>query len=100
MDDKPAEVRRLAAYGSIPSALLVRTLEDVEGVELTITDFTLDKGDFGQYAYIYATDLNGELYTIRTGAFLILGALKDAKEQGALPVVATFKKRGQTWMCD
>jgi hypothetical protein len=100
MSEKAAEPKRLSSFGGIHSGDETVPIDDVEGLELLIKDFQLQKGDFGVYAFIYATDPNGMDITVRTGAHLIVEALQDAKKQSALPVYATFKKRGLAWICE
>jgi hypothetical protein len=95
-----SDTKRLADFGNIHNAAAILKLDDVEGQELTITGFTMAKGDFGAYAMIYAFNEDKEDLTITTGATLILEALKDVKAQELFPVKATFKKRGKTWICD
>lgn len=76
------------------------SIDDVEGLQLNIKGYTEQKGDFGVYAMIYAVDPNGVDIVIRTGARLILAALRGAKENDAFPVETTFKKRGLAWICE
>jgi hypothetical protein len=100
MSEKAQESKRLSSFGGIHAGDETLPIDEVEGLELEIKDFTLQKGDFGVYAFIYAKDPNGQEITVRTGAKLIIAALQDAKKQDALPVLATFKKRGLAWICE
>lgn len=100
MSEKTAPQGRLASFGGIHAGSDTVPIDDVEGLELNVKDFTIQKGDFGVYAMIYVTDPNGEDLTVRTGAKLILAALQEAKKAGALPVLATFKKRGLAWIAE
>jgi hypothetical protein len=100
MSAKDTTTRHLAEFGDIHPEGETLSIDDVEGLQLTIKGYNEQKGDFGVYAMIYAVDPNGVDVVVRTGARLILAALRGAKEHDAFPVVATFKKRGLAWICE
>lgn len=92
--------KRLVDFGDIHGSTEIKKIDEVEGLELTIKDFTEAQGEMGVYAFIYCVNPAGDEITVMTGASLILGALRDAKTQGMLPVDAIFKKRGRAWIAE
>jgi hypothetical protein len=100
MTEKSGTQHRLSEFGEINPEGETISIDDVEGLQLTIKGYTEQKGDFGVYAMIYAIDPNGNDIVVRTGARLILAALRGAKEHEAFPVTTCFKKRGLAWICD
>ena len=90
-------VRRLGVYGTLskepPDYLRI---EDIEHQEVTITGVEFTRGDYGEYAMFTIATPEGER-KVRSGAKLVVDALKDAQAQEAFPVVAFFKKHGRTW---
>jgi hypothetical protein len=92
------KMARLSEFGTIDRSMRGKRLEDVAGIELVITDFRLTKGSFGEYAFVDCQDVDGEKFTLVTGATFVLDALKDAKTKNALPVTAKFVKSGRAWM--
>jgi len=75
-------------------------LDDIAGVEVTITGAGFGNGDFGEYAMIDVVNPEGETMNIQTSAMMVLDALRHAMEAQAFPLLATFKKRGRTWIME
>lgn len=91
-------MNRLANY--LPKTITKhsQSLEAVEGQELTLLGFRLVDGNYGPYAFIDAKDENGNSVIVRTGAFYVLQALEEAKNQNAFPCQAKFVRSGRTWI--
>jgi hypothetical protein len=75
-------------------------LDDIAGKEVHITEVEFKTGNFGPYAVMAIPDENGELQHVMTSAMLILDALENAVAAEALPLDATFKKRGRCWIVE
>ena len=88
---------RLADYMPAGAGISSVAMSEVEGQELTVLSFDVVNGRYGQFALIYCVDENGEDITVRSSSSFIISALMNAKQQGALPAKATFRKVGQAW---
>lgn len=88
---------RLSEYGTQGLRQPAERLEDIQGQEVTVLDFRLASGQFGEYAFVDVVDELGNEHTVITGSFYVLDALKDAKAKNALPCQAKFVKSGRAW---
>ena len=94
---KHTDVKRLAQYGTLHKEKPdYDRLEDVAGHEVVITEVQWFEGDYGEYVIMTVVD-GDDTIKVRTGATLIVDALTDVVAQEALPVAATFVRRGRTW---
>jgi len=91
------DMPRLTNYGTLDRDNSTEALDDVVGLELEISSVEVRNGNFGEYVRFQATDGRGREHTVSTGAFLVVDALKDAAEKGALPLNARFFKKGRTY---
>lgn len=89
---------RLKDFGKLDRTATSKHVEDVLGLELTITKGTFKTGNHGEYVVFTAIDEDGEEHEIISGAKYVLDALHDAADQGALPVQVEFYKEGNTVM--
>jgi hypothetical protein len=91
---------RLSSFGTLGITGEPVSIEDVAGIELTITDFAERKGEFGEFLAIQAHDADDVEYLIVTGASLIVEALREAKQKHSLPVEAKFVRKGRVWLAE
>jgi len=89
---------RLKDFGKLDRTAQYGHIDDVLGVELTITEGTFKTGNHGEYAVFTAVDEDGDVREIISGAKYVLDALHDAADQGAFPVQVEFYKEGNTVM--
>jgi len=88
---------RLTEYGTLDRTQTTEALDDVLGLELSITSAELREGNYGEYITFDAVDTRGRTHTVSTGAFLVVDALRDVIQKQAFPVEARFVKRGRTY---
>ena len=91
---------RLSEYGTLDRTERALRLDEIADQDVTITDFRLAEGDFGEYAFINVTTETGENVTVITGGMFVIDALKDAKAQKAFPLQAKFHRSGRAWVFD
>lgn len=75
-------------------------LDDVAGKEVMVTDFRLEEGQYGEYAFVDLVGEDGQMVTVITGASAVLEALKAAKDAMALPCPAKFVRKGRKWIIE
>ena len=73
-------------------------LDAIENQEVIITDVRFTNGRFGPIAIMAVTTGDGQTKTIVTGATVVLPALRQAKEQGLLPINARFYRKDRYWV--
>jgi len=98
--DEAGNVRKLGDFGKLRLQEKTYKMTDVQGIPLVITDFSLEDGRFGEFAWITATKPDGERIKVRCGGSFVIEALKEAQSANALPVEATFVLRGNAWVVD
>jgi len=87
---------RLKEYGKRNREMTTEHIEDVMGLELTITSCVFKQGQHGEFAVFDAVDENGVVHVIVSGAGFVLDALHDAEDQGVLSLDVNFYKMGNT----
>jgi len=87
----------LADYMPAGAGISSVAMSEVEGQQLTVLSFDVVNGRYGQFALIYCVDEDGDDITVRSSSSFIISALMNAKQQGALPAKAIFRKVGQAW---
>ena len=90
-------VARLADFGKLNKDQVRESLDDILGQEVEITSVEIREGNYGPFVRFECKDFRGKVHNVSTGAFLVVDALQDALEQGALPVQARFVKKGRTY---
>lgn len=76
-----------------PEAVEVVDLDTLLGKDLVIVDIEERSGAFGPYLAVhFCTEDDPTVRIFTTGANVVVRKLKDLKEKGAFPVMATFKK--------
>lgn len=58
---------------------------DFVGQTVTVTDFELTKGGFGEYVIVEGL-VDDEIVSFKTGAVAIVSKLKDLKNENLLPI--------------
>lgn len=97
MAEKPT---RLSDFGGMAEAKTIISMADIAGEEVTVTAFTLKKGEHGPYMQMKITKADGEVITVNTASTFIMAALREAKAKNALPVPANFFQHGKTWLVE
>ena len=87
--------KRLAEFGQFGELANVKKIDDVLGLELTITGYFLVKGQQGPYAFIQAVSPEGEQLNLMCGGTFVMDALQKVKESSGFPVLASFYKKGK-----
>ncbi len=93
-------MKRLSDYRTIDPSERGKSLDTILNAEVTVKDFRLTKGQFGNYAFIDIVTANGEPMTVTTGGIYVMDALVHAKEEEAFPLKATFKKEGRSYIVE
>ena len=75
-------------------------LENIEGLEVTVTEVEFTSGNFGPYMTMKVVNAEGEILDVMTGATLVLDAMENAVDVDALPCEAKFVRRGRTWLVE
>lgn len=93
---KKKPTKRLAGYGKLNRDMATKHVDDLLGIELTITSVSFKSGEHGEFSVFECSDPNGECHTVISGAGFVLDALHDTEEQNAFPVRVKFYKSGRT----
>lgn len=91
-------MKKLAEFANPTQKERARPLHQFIGEEMTIHDVRFYESQYGEVAFFDAVLQEGEKYTIITSSKHVMEALRRAKEEGALPVTATFTKEGGRWL--
>ena len=91
---------RLTDYLPITASQQALRLDDILGQEVTVVDFRLATGSYGEYAFVDVGVPDRGTVSVMTGAAFVISALKAAKAANALPIPAKFVKRGRTWIVE
>lgn len=87
---------RLADYGKANRDMTTEHIDDLLGVELSITSVSFRTGEHGEFAIFEATDDKGDTHTLISGAGFVMDALHDVVDNEAFPVEVNFFKSGRT----
>ena len=74
---------------ALDSASGTRKLSEFVNQNLVIESFTEESGQYGVYAVIHATTLDGEEVTISSGGRVVVPQLKKLESMDAFPVEVT-----------
>lgn len=89
---------RLGEYGPVEMQGDLEALDDIAGVEVTIDRVRFAEGKFGEFAIMTCFDAERRGHEVGTSAMFVLQALHNVVDRKALPVQATFTRRGRTWV--
>jgi len=97
-EPKGVTMARLADYLPATASQQALRLDDIVDKEVTVIDFRLATGSYGEYAFVDVAIPGKGTVPVITGATFVISALKAAKEANVLPIPAKFVKRGRTWI--
>jgi len=91
---------RLSDYGEMDDKATLEGINDIAGVEVTITSVRFIEGQHGEFAVFECTDPDGVVHVVSTGAMFLMDKFRDAVKQDALPLEAKFFLKGRYKMVE
>jgi len=91
-------MRRLGDYGVKNRDTETLRIEDLGNEEVTIQSAEVLTGQYGDYVVMQVIMDSGEMKPVMSGGIFVVDAVTDALQQGAFPLLATFSKRGRSWL--
>ena len=88
---------KLSTFTDVWTNAPVVKMDDIDGQEITIIEFTPAVGRFGEYLRVKCKREDDDLFFVNVSAPNVMKALKAARMKRALPVTAVFTKVENVW---